>query len=153
MRKPDTQGYSTLCLADVAYCPNFHVNIVSFPCFHEQKLYWNTEFGLLYHAGQNVAQVERHDNLFIIREGISQSVNAVRHSSKPLISEVPANTWHCQLGHMYHGSMAKLPHMVDGVAITDSQNKGHDCCHTCELSKAKSQISHHPAQHTKQPGE
>ena len=54
---------------------------------------------------------------------------------------------------MYHGSMAKLPHMVDGVAITDSQNKGHDCCHTCELSKVKSQISHHPAQHTKQPGE
>lgn len=49
--------------------------------------------------------------------------------------------------------MAKLPHMVNRVAISDSQNKGHDCCHTCKLSKTKSQISHHPTQHAKLPGE
>ena len=48
--------------------------------------------------------------------------------------------------------MAKLPQMVDGIAITGSQANEASCL-PCELAKVQSQISQHPAQRARQPGE
>ena len=146
-------GQNTILLGHIVYCPKFHLNIVSFPHFHDRKLFWNTEFGLLYHTGKNIAWVKKWGNLFIVGKGkqVSQSINTIKHSSKPLVSEAPGNIWHHQLGHIYYSSIAKLPQMVDGIAIKGKPN--HSPCEVCELAKAKSQISHHPAQHARQPGE
>ena len=154
MKAPDGHNISKICLGDVAYCPGFHLNIVSFPRLFDRKLFWNTEREMLYLMGKDVARVEKHGNLFIIEQGkVSQSVNAnIKQSSKPLISEAPAEIWHRRLGHIYHESMAKLPQMVDGIAITGSQANEASCL-PCELAKAQSQISRRPAQRARRPGE
>lgn len=146
MKASNGQSIVWICLGDVAYCPGFHVNIVSFPHLYNHRIFWDTEQGLLYKAGQDLALVEKQWNLFLIENGdVNNSVNAnIKHSSKPLISEASADTWHCRLGHIYHGSMAKLPQMVDGIAISDHQTDAN--CLTCKLAKAKSQISRHPVQ-------
>ena len=49
--------------------------------------------------------------------------------------------------------MAKLPQVVDGIAISGSQSQSNNCCPPCELAKAQSQISRRPASHAKRPGE
>ena len=153
MKAPNGQSIVRICLGGVAYCPSFHVNIVSFPRLHDRGIFWDTERGLLYKAGQHLALVEKQRNLFLIENGdVNHSVNAnIKHSSKPLISEASADTWHRRLGHVYYGSMAKLPHMVDGIAISDHQTDAN--CLTCELAKAKSQISRRPVQRARRPGE
>ena len=109
---------------------------------------------MLYLMGKDVVRVEKHGNLFIIEHGkVTQSVNAnIKQSSKPLISEAPAEIWHRRLGHIYHGAMAKLPQMVDGIAITGSQANEASCL-PCELAKVQSQISRRPAQRARRPGE
>lgn len=155
MQTPNSLGIHMICLGDVVYCPDFHLSIVSFSWFCERGIYWNTEQGILYWGSEDLARVKWRGNLFIIedKEVSRLQVNAnMKTSSKPLISEASADTWHRCLGHIYHGSMAKLPYMVDGVAISGAQSHETPCL-TCEVAKAQSQISRRPAKHAKQPGE
>ena len=164
MITPDSQDWCSILLSDIIYCPEFQLNIVSFPCFHDKKLFWNTEFRLLYHQGRNIACVWRQGNLFLVDEAkpvefnnsviqvSSESVNTnIKHSSKPLISKVPADIWHHHLGHIYHRTLAWLPQLVDSMAIKDKHED--NTCLTCTLAKATNQVSWCPAQCTRWPGE
>ena len=164
MITPDSQDWCSILLSDIIYCSEFQLNIVSFPCFYDKKLFWDTEFRLLYHQGRNIACVWRQGNLFLVDEAkpvefnnsviqvSSESVNTnIKHSSKPLISKVPADIWHHHLGHIYHRTLAWLPQLVDSMAI---KNKHEDnTCLTCTLAKATNQVSWCPAQCTRWPGE
>lgn len=156
-------GKETTCitLGETAYCPGFHLNIASFPRFFDRNLFWDTERGMLYHKdhGQrNLARVQKQGNLFILEQGErrishhSVDVN-MKQSSRPLISEAPAEIWHRRLGHIYHGSMAKLPQVIDGIAISGGKNRSDDRCPPCELAKAQHQISRRPANRATRPGE
>lgn len=158
MISPDGKGFKRITLGNSAYCPDFLVNIASFPRFFDRQLFWDTERGMLYRHGKDLARVEKQGNLFILENedkwisDHSANANAApKMSSKPLISKAPAEIWHRRLGHMYYGSMAKLPKVVDGIAISGSQPN--ERCPPCEFSKAKSQISRRPTKRATRPGE
>ena len=65
-RKPESQQHTQICLGDVIYCPDFHLNIVSYSRLHKHHLFWNPEHGTLRMHGQDVCSVHEHGDLFVL---------------------------------------------------------------------------------------
>lgn len=73
-RKPGSQQHTQMCLGDVIYCPDFHLNIVSYSRLHKRQLFWNPEHGMLRMHGQDVCSVYEHGDLFVLERNDHQKL-------------------------------------------------------------------------------
>ena len=136
-------------LKNVAYVPNFIINIVSYHLARKAGYWWHGKNDYLYdHQDQAVVQLHLQFNHWIIKHETPSDV----HLSHPLISyEYPVSQatrqlWHQRLGHPNLNIMDKLELAVQGVKITDKHvPHPNSLCQSCELSKSHELVSRRPS--------
>lgn len=140
-----------ITLRNTLYSPGFHVNIVALRLIRAQGLVWDQYADCLADktSGKPMLKLDEHYGFWTIEHTEHQ---AYAISSAPRYSRATAEVWHRRTGHLYHGRLDKLANMVDGVEITsplsvDSEGNP-ELCQTCQLTKAKRQISRRPTHRT-----
>lgn len=72
------------------------------------------------------------------------SAYATQHSALPIKNAADVNLWHQRLGHLSYDAVEHIPdYMDDGVEFTANTHRTR-MCDTCELSRAREQVSRRP---------
>lgn len=137
-----------ILLLNTQYSPKFHTNLVSCRILRNKGYRWDPWKDILVSEmeGKRQIKVEEHDGMWTLEHNKpSCEAYSVAASSKPVVSKASADIWHRRLGHLYAGQLDKLAKMVDGMEIKGPilPTKDHDpeLCETCQLTKARRQIS------------
>lgn len=159
--QPVTRKRDVILLKDVAYCPGFHVNVVSYGLARDANFRWldDGKNSLQTKDGIPVACVrynQRNKILIFDRPTASSRTQpiamAIRKSAQPRISTASLEMWHKRMGHIQTATIEKAEEMVDGVKISNPEGGARDdqesLCSTCHLASAPKQISRRPIGNT-----
>lgn len=103
--------------------------------------------------GQTLAYLKEEGNMFLLEDGTETAINSATEtrktqkvSAQPPITKGTFETWHKRFGHISEHAIKHLDKTSTGAEISDvkPKTKGGEpspLCQTCELSKAKQQIS------------
>ena len=77
----------SLVIENVAYIPDFHVNIVAGKTFHKRNLFWNPQAGYMQQNGQNIIKISKKTDFLILstRAPTTYMIQAVSTHEKPVI--------------------------------------------------------------------
>ena len=156
LNDPGTKGSRIMRLNDVAFCPIFAANLVSFHLLEKRGLYWDTRPQhqcLRITANHNVlALIERHFDQYVLEynplnalEGSSPATFALRtrrrsHQPRPH-QKALGERWHLRLGHPGPQALEHLVNHSSGVRIKGPTTVQ---CDNCGLAKMKRQIQRVP---------
>jgi hypothetical protein len=150
---PKTRSQQQLVLRDAFYLPGFPTNLVSYRVLRRKGLRWDTTNDILLSPdNEPITRIIEQDDLWVLDQQLHceprQAFATARVSEKPRISKATADIWHKRLGHLYPEALHQLPNMVKGMEIVGPILPTRDCdprlCETCQLAKAKRQISRRP---------
>lgn len=145
VQKPSGKG--TMTLINVAYVPNFMVNIVSGIILADKGLHFDTQHRHLYRNAVPIVLVARVESHYVLEdntklEGVETAFATSKTTSK-VMRTGSTNDWHRLLAHANNEAIQHLPTAVEGVKVTNiseavpTTNK----CEECALSKAHRIIS------------
>jgi hypothetical protein len=143
-------------LQDVAYCPGFHLNLVSYIRLKAKGVRWNDESGWLMKDGAKFAQVMNHQGWPVIEPQASikppqdiprsQRYTMATSSRSIKTSSGSMNRWHARLGHIRPETLHHLSESVEGVQIDDNLfHQETELCPECVQGQLSRQISRLPA--------
>jgi transposase InsO family protein len=143
-----------LRLKDVAFCPDFVTNIVSFRLLRAKGIHWNTITNILFRESDStlVCTLKETDGQQVIENSPEQQATAlatsrVRRRRKATSRQPrPASKgdgalWHARMGHPGPMSLHKLGANSLGVALRGPSTTE---CEFCSQAKIRRQISRRP---------
>ena len=95
-KKPGSQQRTRICLGDVIYCPDFHLNLVSYSRLHKRQMFWDPARGMLNLHGQDVCSVDEHKGLFLLERNEHKKLPPLPQSSITPQSRMPCRSSTCQ---------------------------------------------------------
>ena len=119
-------------LANVAFVPSFHTNIVSLDRLIQKDVHWDTREQELRLGDEIFGKVERKHNQWVLE--YNEPVAFVARTVQPRPDSVAtADIWHRRLGHVGPEALEYL-----STAVTGAKLKGPTIidCEACSLSKA-----------------
>jgi hypothetical protein len=138
-------------LANVAFVPSFHTNIVSLDRLMQKNVHWDTRQQELRLGDEIFGKVEKKHGQWVLEYNELPAAAFVARSAQPRPDSIAtADVWHRRLGHAGPEALAHL-----STAVTGAKLKGPLTidCEACSLSKAHKQISRRPAPRAEKPFE
>lgn len=142
--KVDTPtGKSNMTLLNVAYVPDFMVNIVSGSILEDKGLDFDTQHRHLHRNGAAVVLVSRVGGHYVLENNKIAPKEAASFTTSTRASST--QDWHQLLAHANNEAIQHLTTAAEGVELTDKEpvpktNK----CEECALSKAHKLVSRSP---------
>jgi hypothetical protein len=149
------QGNQTLRLDNVAWCPDFHCNLVSFKLLRRQGIWWEnrqTPTSLRQWDGTIIAILSEEYDQWIVEgpTGATAAFHVRMNRSKRRSQRATAIIWHKRLGHPGPAAIEHLVSQSEGVKIVGLTTVQ---CDACGRSKSKRQIRRAPRLNDEGPGE
>jgi hypothetical protein len=141
-------GLDWIELHDVAYCPGFHINLVSYQRLKAQGVRWNDETGWLVWNGSNWARVADQSGWPVVEARTHQerpNRYSMATSRAMPTSKATMARWHARLGHIGAETLKQLPQSVEGVQLLDDAiARDTDLCEQCVQGQLSQRISRYP---------
>jgi len=149
------QGRQTLLLNNVAWCPDFLCNLISFRLLRRQGIWWENRedlTSLRQWDGSIIATLSEQHGQWVV-ENTTEPAAAFHvrmNRSKRRSQRTTAIIWHKRLGHPGPAAIEHLVQQSEGVKIIGITTVQ---CDACGISKSKRQIRRAPRLNDEGPGE
>ena len=139
-------GNKTITLLNVAYIPDFMVNIVSGSILEEKGLHFDTQHRHLHQDGQTVAFAPKVENHYVIENNTKSTANVFvgAIATSTAFKTGTAYKWHQLLAHASSEVIEHLAQAAEGVRVTDATSEAvpkTNKCEICALAKAHKLVS------------
>lgn len=152
-------------LKECLYIPRFHVNIISAQKAKKAGIFLNSRKNCLENqASQPICGINDDDGITYVRWNKQPLIpprlampsmssmlaqpsekTAFSTSADPLITKGTSDLWHQRLGHPSKEAIQHLQDVSTGIEVEKSDDQtSSQPCETCQVSKAKRQISRRP---------
>jgi hypothetical protein len=149
------QGKHILHLRDVAWCPDFICNLVSFRLLRRQGIWWDNQRDpttLRQQDGSLIATLTEIYGQWVIELPVTtnSALHVRMNRNKRSPQRATAMKWHKRLGHPGPAAIEHLVQQSEGVKIKGITTVQ---CDACGRSKSKRQIRRAPRLNDEGPGE
>ena len=138
-------GKGVITITNVAYIPDFMVNVVSGSMLEDKGIHFVPEHRLLHHNGQTMMLVTRNGGHYVLEDNTENSItksSGTFAGTKPVNKSGTTREWHQLLAHAGNDSIQHLAGAAEGVEITDKEKVPNmNDCEICVLSKAHRIVS------------
>jgi GAG-pre-integrase domain len=136
-------------LANVAFVPSFHTNIISLDRFIQKNVYWDTRQQELRLGDEIFGKIEKRYGQWVLE--YNEPAAFIARTAQPRPDSIAtADIWHRRLGHAGLEALEHLSTAVTGARLKGPMTIDYEAC---SLSKAHKQISRRPASRVKKPFE
>lgn len=108
-------------LLDVAYVPEFMTNLVGGSILEDKGLYFDNQRRHLHRDGKTVGLVSRVGRHYVLEDNRDTSKGVFAAKTDNPTRAGTASEWHQLLAHANEEAIHHLPHVADGVKITDKE--------------------------------